>query len=68
MDDNFAKLQNKSTIIIDLSSYPFGIDEAIVEKYKLNYHRELGIPGRYAPKSAGEIIGKTILNNIEVNE
>lgn len=68
MDDNFAKLQNKSTIIIDLSSYPFGIDEGIVEKYNLNYHRELGIPGRYAPKSAGEIIGKTILNNIGVNE
>ena len=68
MDENFAKSTNKKTIIVDLSSFPFGIDETLVEKYNLNYHRELGIPGRYAPKSAGEITGKTILNNIGVNE
>lgn len=68
MDESFAKNKNSNTIIIDLASRPFGIDEVLVHKYNLNYYRELGIPGRYAPKTAGEIIGKTILNNIPIKE
>ena len=62
LDETFARQVYKSTIIIDLASYPHGIDEKIAKKYNLNYYRELGIPGRYAPKSAGKILGKTIIN------
>lgn len=62
MDEEFAKTVGSDTVIIDLASAPFGIDGELVKKYNLNYRRELGIPGRYAPKSAGEIIGKTIIN------
>ena len=64
MDEEFAKRKNSNTIIIDLASHPFGIDEKLVSKYNLVYYRETGIPGRYAPESAGEIIATTILNNI----
>lgn len=64
MDDSFAKSINRDTLIIDIASKPFGIDESLVKKYNLNYYREAGIPGRYAPKSAGEIIGKTIIDNM----
>ncbi len=62
MDAGFAKGVGRGTVIIDLASYPFGIDEELVKKYDLNYRRELSIPGRYAPKSAGEIMGKTIMD------
>lgn len=62
MNEEFAKSRNKDTLIIDLASKPFGIDGELVDKYKLNYYKELGIPGRYAPKSAGEIIGLIIRN------
>ena len=68
MDESFAKSINGDTIIIDLASYPYGIDESIVSEYDLKYFRELGIPGRYAPQSAGEIIAKTILNNLPIVE
>ena len=68
MSERFAERISKKTLIIDLASYPHGIDENLVNKYNLNYHRELGIPGRYAPKTAGEIIGKTIMNNILCKE
>lgn len=68
MDESFAKSRNGDTIIIDLASYPYGIDESIVSEYDLKYFRELGIPGRYAPQSAGEIIAKTILNNLPIVE
>ncbi len=68
MDESFAKRYNYDTLIIDLASYPFGMDESIAKEYKLRYYREPGIPGRYAPKSAGEIIGETIINNIHYKE
>ncbi len=68
MDETFAKKYNYNTMIIDLASYPFGIDELILKEYNLKYYRELGIPGRYAPKSAGEIIGETIIHNIHTKE
>lgn len=68
MDEEFARNNISDTIIIDLASYPFGIDENLVNKYKLKYFRELGIPGRYAPQTAGEIIGQTILNSCYLKE
>ena len=40
----------------------------LIKKYNLNYYRELGIPGRYAPQSAGEIIGKTIIDYVLTKE
>ena len=67
MDENFSMNLTQDTIIVDLASYPFGIDDLLVKKYKLKYYRELGIPGRYAPRNAGEIIGQTILNTIGRN-
>lgn len=57
-----AKKIKKSTPIIDLASAPYGIDPELVAKNNLNYHIESGIPGRYAPRSAGELIGKTIID------
>lgn len=65
MNEEFAKELTDKTIIIDLASYPFGINPSLIEKYNLKYYRESGIPGRYAPQSAGNIIGKTIINILE---
>lgn len=56
----------KDTLVIDLASKPFGIDEELVIKKNLNYYRELGIPGRYAPRTAGEILGQTIKNILDM--
>ena len=65
MDEEFISKINNNALIIDLASSPYGIDDALVKKYKLNYYHEPGIPGRYAPKSAGDIIGKAIINILE---
>ena len=64
LDDKFARSIPGDTLIIDLASSPFGMDELLAKQYNLKYYRESGIPGRYAPKSAGEIMGQTIINNI----
>lgn len=64
MDESFVEKLDNETLIIDVASYPFGIDESLVKKYNLKYFRESGIPGRYAPQSAGEIIAQTIIDYI----
>ncbi len=65
MNESFISRLPKSAVIIDLASSPYGIDRSLVEIYELNYYRELGIPGRYAPKSAGHIMAKTLINILE---
>ena len=64
INEESLKSLNKNTLFIDLASSPYCIDEHLADQYSINYHRELGIPGRYAPKAAGEIIGEIIINNI----
>ncbi len=64
LNEDFVKVLPRDTLIIDIASYPYGIDKSLVEKYNLNYHIESGIPGRYAPQSAGILVGETIMNII----
>ena len=68
MDKEFAMSVDPDTLIIDLASFPYGIDDKLAAEYNLKYYKELGIPGRYAPMSAGEIIANTIINNILTRE
>lgn len=58
--DSVASVILPRTLIIDLASAPYGIGEDVLKKYLLNYRRELGIPGRYAPRSAGEILAQAV--------
>lgn len=54
----------RDVMLIDLASAPFGISEELLGKHCLNYRRELGIPARYAPQSAGEILSQVVLSII----
>lgn len=65
ISENVIKHISTETLVIDLASSPYGIDLDLCKKYALNYHIESGIPGRYAPASAGALIGETILNIIK---
>lgn len=46
--------------IFDIASAPFGFPADTAEKYLLPYFRIPGIPGRFSPAAAGQLIGKTI--------
>ena len=65
LDEDFAARLDPDTLIIELASAPFGIDEKIVSRYGLNYIKALGIPGKYYPISAGEITGKAVMSILE---
>lgn len=68
MDKHFCDHIDSNTLIFDLASAPYGINESLLDNYKIQYFRESGIPGRYAPKSSGEIIAQTIIEYILTEE
>ncbi len=55
----------KSCYILDLASYS-GVEMCDINCLGLAYDNALGIPGKYSPKTAGEILAQSILRNLEV--
>ena len=57
----------KEVVIIDIASRPGGADYEFCRRNEINAKLCLGLPGKYAPKSAAkillEVIGKTILGD-----
>lgn len=53
------------TVIIDLASVPGGIDLDTAGKLGLNVTWALSLPGKYAPVTAGVMIGETVLSYLE---
>lgn len=58
------KTINNSCYILDLASHA-SIDSCDVNSLGLVYDNALGLPGKYSPQSAGEILGKSILRFTE---
>ena len=63
-EKTLAKL-NPGTIIIDLASLPGGVDFETAKSLGFNVIHALALPGKVAPKTAGEIIKNTVYNMIE---
>lgn len=59
---------NKKTKIIELASSPYGLDFDLARKYGVDVIKAFGLPGKYTPKTAGEIIGKKIEEYLQKEE
>ena len=67
-DEKLLRNTDKATLLTDLASLPGGVDFESARALGVNAHRALALPGKCAPKSAGEIIKKTVFSIIkEVN-
>lgn len=64
-DKELLSNTDKNTIIIDLASLPGGVDFEEAHALGIDAYRALSLPGKCAPKTAGEIIKTTIFNTIE---
>lgn len=58
---DMLKQISEECFIIDLASYPGGLDYKQAQKLNLKTMHALGIPGKIAPKTAGEEIKKSVL-------
>ncbi len=56
------KMFKKSCLIIDVASAPYGTDFASAEEFEIKALQCPSLPGKIAPKTAGEIIAVGILN------
>lgn len=52
-------------IVIDLASQPGGVDKEAAKRLGIRCTHALSLPGRVAPKAAGEIIKNTVYNMLE---
>ena len=56
---------NKNTIIIDIASYPGGVDFDYANSLNIKNELYLGIPGKISPKSSAEILCQDILQILD---
>ena len=56
------------TILIELASLPGGFDPDIATQCEVAFVDGKGLPGKYAPKSAGKILSDTIIQYLKQEE
>lgn len=56
---------NEEVVIIDIASVPGGTDFAYCKERNITAVHSLGLPGKYSPKTSGEILGNVIVEVLE---
>lgn len=51
--------------LLELASAPGGFDQTTVERLGLSVRQAPGLPGRYAPRAAGELLQRTITSMLD---
>ncbi len=59
---------NADCVLVEVASAPFGIDFQVAKEKALKVVKAGSLPGKVAPKTAGEIIGRSILPIINAKE
>jgi len=59
---------SKNCVLFEIASPPYGLSKSIADKYHLSLFTCPGIPGKYSPKNAGELIAKFIISYLERTE
>ena len=62
------ELLNGDTILIDLASAPGGVDFEAAKERGIEAKKALGLPGKFAPKTAGTIVYETVLHILKERE
>ncbi len=68
LNEEMLRLVDKKAIIIDLASEPFGTDFTAADRLGIKTRKAPGLPGKFAPKTAGEIVKTTIFNILNERE
>ena len=68
LSDAQLKQVSKDCILLELASAPFGCSAEVCRSLGLNYLLASGLPGLYAPKTAGSLYARCILRNLMEGE
>lgn len=61
LDHECLNQVSPAATIIDIASYPGGLDYHYAKENQINAHLCLGLPGKVAPKASGEILKKAFI-------
>ncbi len=64
--ESFIEKLPKHCFMLEIASSPYGIDFDAAKKHGINVKIAPSLPGRISPRSAGEAIAQTILNDMVV--
>ena len=67
-DEEVLRGLSHETVIVDLASAPGGVDVNAAKALGIRAIWALSLPGKYAPVTAGQIIGETVLSYMENRE
>lgn len=62
--EKFLSAMRPGTPVVELASVP-GTDKSLTEKYNINVKSASGLPGKYFPKQAAQVIGDEILSSLQ---
>ena len=54
------KYINRDAYVLDVASHPHGVDHEVLDEFFIKNKLYLGIPGKIAPKTSGNILSKKI--------
>ncbi|GIP62298.1 dipicolinate synthase subunit A [Virgibacillus pantothenticus] len=63
IDENLIGNMSPSAVVIDLASKPGGVDTACAKQHHIKAIHALGLPGKTAPKTAGKILAKVLIDS-----
>lgn len=67
-NDDELKAVHSDAILIDLASFPGGVDKHIARSRNVRLIEARGLPGKCSPKSAGKIVANTINTMLKEEE
>ena len=59
---------SKNCVLFEIASAPYGLSKSLADKFHLSLFTCPGIPGKYSPKNAVELIAKFIISYLERTE
>lgn len=65
--DKTLKNSKENSLFMELASREAGFDKEAIKKYNIRYINAPGLPGKCAPRTAGEIMAETIINLLNEN-
>ena len=65
LDSRFIDGLSQDAMLVELASAPGGIDLAACERRNIRVLHALGLPGKYSPIAAAEIIKETVMSILE---
>lgn len=68
IDRKILEKLNKNCIIIDVASAPYGTDFAVASELGINAIQCPSLPGKVAPKTAGEIIADEVIRRLKEDD